>query len=404
MVTPHVLKSPAKLLLFAGLTALMGVLLFLACNRDAKEAEIVGPEKPTTEEVGRGPLSPASLTLPFQGTANSSAAALSIGQIGQGTSGRFIINQSGNGASAVRGETNGSGPGVSGLNFGKGNAGNFRIFSISNPVAALDVSTEGTGSAVNALATGGGRAGLFRIDNPNTFANALEGITNGRNAAVYGANGGTGIAGVFVNTPTSNTRPAVQATTNGTGPVLQADHYGSSGHLAVFRVNGNNRIRFTHDGKGIFNGGTQTGGADVAEAFAVEGQASAYEPGDVLVISSRSDRTVEKAGEPYSTRVIGVYATKPGVLLTEHGMDENLKGLVPVGVIGVIPTKVSAENGPIRPGDILATGSRPGHAMRASPVVIQGVTLYPTGAILGKAMEEFRGAGTGVIRVLVNVK
>jgi hypothetical protein len=75
-----------------------------------------------------------------------------------------------------------------------------------------------------------------------------------------------------------------------------------------------------------------------------------------------------------------------------------------VGVIGVIPTKVSTENGPIRRGDILVTGSRSGHAMRATPVVIQGVTLYPTGAILGKAMGEFRGAGTGVIPVFVNVK
>jgi hypothetical protein len=42
--------------------------------------------------------------------------------------------------------------------------------------------------------------------------------------------------------------------------------------------------------------------------------------------------------------------------------------------------------------------------MRATPVVIQGVTLYPTGAILGKAMGEFRGAATGVIPVFVNVK
>jgi hypothetical protein len=42
--------------------------------------------------------------------------------------------------------------------------------------------------------------------------------------------------------------------------------------------------------------------------------------------------------------------------------------------------------------------------MRATPVVIQGVTLYPTGAILGRAMEEFGGPGVGVITVLVDVK
>jgi hypothetical protein len=44
----------------------------------------------------------------------------------------------------------------------------------------------------------------------------------------------------------------------------------------------------------------------------VEGSVRAYEPGDVLTISKASDRTVEKSDEPYSSRVVGVYATKPG--------------------------------------------------------------------------------------------
>jgi hypothetical protein len=340
------------------------VLLFLACNRDSKEAEIVGPVEPTTEEVGRGPLSPASLTLPFSATVNTgNLTAFSIVQTGGGVSGSFRINQSGGNASAaLGGSTNGSGTGVVGRNFGTG------------------------------------PAGVFQIHNPNSFAFALQGITNGGNAAVYGANEGKGSAAVFINTPTSNTNAVVQATTSGTGSVLQVDHYGRSGNLALFRANGSNRIRFTHSGKGIFNGGTQTGGADVAEAFAVEGRISAYEPGDVLVISTRSDRTVEKTGEPYSTRVIGVYATRPGVLLTERGVDERLEGLVPVGVIGVIPTKVSAENGPIRRGDLLVSAGTPGHAMRGTRRDLM------LGAILGKALGEFRGPGTGVIPVLVNVK
>jgi hypothetical protein len=188
------------------------------------------------------------------------------------------------------------------------------------------------------------------------------------------------------------------ATTRGTGPGLQVDHRGSTGDLALFQVNSTNRIRFTRAGKGIFTGGTQTGGADVAEAMAVEGRTSAYEPGDVLVISTRSDRTVEKAGEPYSTRVIGVYATKPGVLLTERGVDESLEDLVPVGVIGVIPTKVSAENGPIRRGDLLVSARTPGYAMRADPERLR------FGMVLGKALGGFAGPGRAVIPVLVNVK
>jgi hypothetical protein len=102
--------------------------------------------------------------------------------------------------------------------------------------------------------------------------------------------------------------------------------------------------------------------------------------------------------------VIGVYATRPGVLLTERGIDERLDDTVPVGVAGVIPTKVSAENGPIRRGDILVSASTPGHAMRSEPVVVGATKLYPSGAIVGTALESFPGPGTGLIRVLANVK
>jgi hypothetical protein len=42
--------------------------------------------------------------------------------------------------------------------------------------------------------------------------------------------------------------------------------------------------------------------------------------------------------------------------------------------------------------------------MKASPVVVNGVEIFPTGTILGKALENFGGPGSGVIEVLVNVK
>ena len=77
-------------------------------------------------------------------------------------------------------------------------------------------------------------------------------------------------------------------------------------------------------GKGFFNGGTQNSGADIAEAFDVTGNIKEYEAGDVLVISTRQDRAVEKSSQPYSTLVAGVYATKPGVLLTEENIDDDL--------------------------------------------------------------------------------
>ena len=48
--------------------------------------------------------------------------------------------------------------------------------------------------------------------------------------------------------------------------------------------------------------------------------------------------------------MLGVYATKPGVLLTEENIDHDLKDKVPMGVIGVIPTKVCLEGGEIKKG------------------------------------------------------
>jgi len=115
------------------------------------------------------------------------------------------------------------------------------------------------------------------------------------------------------------------------------------------------------------------------------------------LISTTADRMVVKSGTAYSTLVAGVYATKPGVLLTEAVADSALSGRVPMGVVGVIPTKVCNEGGVIRRGDILVTSSRPGYAMKADPDKLKA------GQAIGKALQEFSG-DTGMIKVLVNVK
>lgn len=137
----------------------------------------------------------------------------------------------------------------------------------------------------------------------------------------------------------------------------------------------------------------------MAEAFAVEGKISSYSAGDVLVISTEDDRTVALSSEPYSTLVAGVYATKPGVLLTEdEELKDELTDKVPMGVIGVIPTKVCGENGAIKRGDLLVTSSKAGHAMKAD------IDKVKPGQVIGKALANFDGNGTGVIKVLVSIK
>jgi hypothetical protein len=157
--------------------------------------------------------------------------------------------------------------------------------------------------------------------------------------ANWGVNfgGGAGVVGEVRNT--SSNYPAIWSIEYGVGSSLLIDHQGSSGNLLTGRSSGVNQVRIDKTGKGFFNGGTQTGGADVAEAFEVEGVVHEYEPGDVMVISTERNRTVTKSTEPYSTLVAGVYATKPGVLLTRRNIDDSHDDTVPLGVVGIIPTK-----------------------------------------------------------------
>jgi len=246
-----------------------------------------------------------------------------------------------------------------------------------------------TGALSTAMSIrGNGSVGIGTVTPGNNRLKVMNSAGSGTSTAtVWAENTSTsnGIAGHFKTTGTDAT---LVITNDGSGDLLRAFSSGGDLEFAV-RNNGN-----------VNADGTYTSPAtDLAEVFDVEGPISDYEPGDVLVISVESDRTVTKSDRPYSMRVAGVYATKPGVQLGTP--DE---GTVPMGVVGVIPTKVSSENGPIARGDLLVTSSTPGHAMKAEPVVVNGVEIYPSGTILGKALEPFEGRGTGVIEVLVNVQ
>ncbi|WP_298709233.1 hypothetical protein [uncultured Chitinophaga sp.] len=278
------------------------------------------------------------------------------------------------GAAGVYGRADGTG----------GTGGLFYVSNATNPRPALIALTNGTGEGIVANANDG---------------NAVEANADGSGSAIYGwtPNFGTGRAGRFSNFNTDNTQTTVDIRNDGRGTALLVDHRGAAGNIAVYQNVGANVARINKAGRGFFNGGTAVSGADLAESFAVEGTSDAYEPGDVLVISTNTDRMVEKSAQPYSTLVAGVYATKPGVLLTEGNATDEEMGHVPMGVVGVIPTKVCDEGGPIARGDLLVTSSKPGYAMKADPDKVK------TGQVLGKALQQLSG-GTGVIKVLVNVK
>src|SRR2546430_14569423 len=115
-------------------------------------------------------------------------------------------------------------------------------------------------------------------------------------------------------------------------------------------------------------------------------------------IDASGGRRVLLSQTPYSTLVAGIYSTQPGVVASTHRIDEALpNNEVPLAVVGIVPCKVTAENGPIMAGDLLVTSSTPGHAMKGTD---RGRML---GAVVGNALEPSQ-KGTGVIQVLVTLQ
>jgi hypothetical protein len=89
--------------------------------------------------------------------------------------------------------------------------------------------------------------------------------------------------------------------------------------------------------------------------------------------------------------VAGVYSTQPG-FVGGQPVEGEAPGTIPLAMVGVVPVKASAENGSIRPGDLLVTSSIPGHAMKAGP-------NPPQGTVIGKALGRL-DKGTGIIKML----
>jgi hypothetical protein len=139
-------------------------------------------------------------------------------------------------------------------------------------------------------------------------------------------------------------------------------------------------------------------GADYAESVDVTGDRTKYEPGDLLVIDPDTPGKFLKSDRPYSTLVAGIYSTKPGFVGRLQPATEETKATeVPMAMVGRVPTKVSAENGPIQVGDLLVTSSTMGYAMKGAD------RTRMLGAVIGKALAPL-DSGTGVIMVLVTLQ
>jgi hypothetical protein len=65
-----------------------------------------------------------------------------------------------------------------------------------------------------------------------------------------------------------------------------------------------------------------------------------------------------------------------------------------LALLGRVPVKATTENGPIRPGDLLTSASKPGYAMRcASPKLCEG-------ALLGKALQPLSHGDSAILMLV----
>lgn len=205
-------------------------------------------------------------------------------------------------------------------------------------------------------------------------------------ATTYFKNTGTGIAQILETTNQENddtTLLIVQRGNESNSDFIRLDAYPPAGW--------NRRFRFTSSGDGRCDGSWIGGGADYAEYFPKAEPLETFEPGDVVLLSTKGF-SVEKGEEPYSKRIAGVYSTNP-VVVGNSTAEKDPENQVLVGMMGVVPTKVITDNGTIEVGDFITAAGTKGCAMKANK----------PGMVIGRALEPYNGKGVGKIKVYVNI-
>ncbi len=186
------------------------------------------------------------------------------------------------------------------------------------------------------------------------------------------------------------TAPTARLTVKATDSSDLIAAYSSSGRVFVVENDGDVRA----DGS-FYGASFDTGGADVAERINVT---EWVEPGNVVEIDPEHPGCFRKSSVAYSRKVAGIVSTLPGVVLGNKGdsttdcWSDNRPALA---IAGRVPVYVTAENGPIRVGDLLVASSVRGAAMRGDPAI-------SVGAVVGKAMETLEtGEGTIMAQIVL---
>jgi hypothetical protein len=144
--------------------------------------------------------------------------------------------------------------------------------------------------------------------------------------------------------------------------------------------------------------------------------------GDVVVADPDKPESVVLSSTRFQTSVLGVISTAPHMIMgTEIVLDEETGESIPgvsatrLALTGRVPVKITEENGPISPGDLLTTSSTPGHAMKWSLMDVSKARDFEElksmlaenerrrNAVIGKAVSS-SASGTGTVMVLISLQ
>jgi hypothetical protein len=225
-------------------------------------------------------------------------------------------------------------------------------------------STPGLRATISAPTGSTCRAGIYDVDN------AISGAVQSSCGAVM-----LGVSLTAVTTPLESFGFITTGSTSGSGALRWAQNNATSGAPTTML-------------SGSFLMAFKATGSDLAEVY--QTRDPSVLPGTVVSIDPSVIAGVRKSDKPYDLAVLGVISTKPGK--TIGGDDLDGSGIpVFLALMGRVPVMVSAENGPIHPGDLLTSSSTPGVAMKASHA----------GAIIGQALTGFEGKGISVVTVFL---
>jgi hypothetical protein len=175
------------------------------------------------------------------------------------------------------------------------------------------------------------------------------------------------------------------------------------GYLALYNSNGVATIILDAAGSGDGRITTQvlqiTGGSDLSEQFDIKALHDGIKPGMIVSIDADHAGQLVTSSKAYDKTVAGIVSgaggVQTGMLMGQRGTAAD--GKHPVALTGRVYCWVDADQGAIRPGDLITTSDTPGHGMK---VTDHG---RAQGAIIGKAMSSL-DKGRGLVLVLVSLQ